>query len=99
MSGVTITTWTCRRCGSQEAVSGIDPPANWVKASFRVLRGGPLKLIGDLCNPCGGYLVSFVHGTDQEDIARDAATDAVLAQINAEVADNMADLLWRTGTW
>lgn len=98
MTHVTTTLWTCTRCGFQETVEGIKQPANWVRACF---RSPPLcadvTAVGDLCNPCGGYLVSFVNGTDAADIARDQATDRVLAEINDQVAADMADRIWRTG--
>ncbi len=99
MTYVTTTLWTCRRCGAEETVQGTGKPRNWVTAKFVGLNPPTTVTdIGDLCNPCGGHLVSFVHGTDAEDIAKDQATDRMLAEINAEVAAATAERIWRTGS-
>lgn len=96
MSADTTTTWTCRRCGAVEVVEGRGQPPNWVRAYFASPPcSAEHRRIEDLCDPCGGYLVSFVHGTEAEDMARDAETDRILAQIQAEVDDRHADLVWR----
>jgi hypothetical protein len=98
VTAVTTTLWTCRRCGAEETVQGTGRPRNWVTAKFVGLNPPTTVTdIGDLCNQCGGYLVSFVHGTDVEDIARDKATDLALAEVQAQVDADMADEIWRTG--
>ena len=98
MTHVTTTLWTCARCGSEETVAGIKQPVGWVRAYFgSPPLSGDHAAIGDLCNPCGGYLVSFVNGTEVEDMARAEAVDRALVEIQAEVDADMADRLWRTG--
>lgn len=96
MSATTTTTWTCRRCGAVEVIDGTGQPKNWIRVYFTSPpRHAEHRPLNDLCNACGGYLVSFVHGTEVEDMARDAETDRMLAQIQAEVDDRHADLVWR----
>lgn len=73
MSEHTATTWTCSRCGATEVVEGTGQPRLWgrVQLATPPRHAEPLNL-GDLCNDCGGLLVSFVHGTEVEDAAKAA---------------------------
>jgi len=91
VTAVTTTLWTCARCGVQQTTGGNTQPRSWVRAFFtNPPLGVDKQAIGDLCNPCGGYLVSFVHGTEVEDIARDAEVARVVREVDAE-------MLWRSG--
>lgn len=79
MPEATSTVWTCSRCGVTETLvhggGRWAQPKNWLRAFFvtppRASAADCLTLIGDLCNPCGGLLVDFVHGRNiEQEMAR-----------------------------
>jgi hypothetical protein len=78
---VTTTVWTCRRCGVVEECAGTDQPKNWNRVYFASSpRSSEPQPCGYLCNPCGGYLITFVTGGD---VAEAEAKDAELARMLA----------------
>lgn len=88
MSEVTTTTWTCCRCGAVETKPGIEQPETWIRVFFANPPRGAVDKheVGDLCNPCGGYLVDFVHNREQEAIERDRTVAQMMAEIEASIA-------------
>lgn len=86
MTKRTVTTWTCRRCGAEETVVGTGQPKDWSRVYFAVPpEHSEHQALGDLCNPCGGYLVSFVYGTEVEDMRRDGEVARMMAEIESGV--------------
>ena len=91
MSKETVTTWTCNRCGAQEQTKVGDRhqmPANWIAPSYKMLRSKEEQELGHLCNTCGGYLVSFVNGTLEQDMEKDAR----VAELTAKLEETKAEL-------
>jgi hypothetical protein len=80
---VTTTTWTCARCGFVEYVDGIGQPKNWSRFSFATppMSSEP-QPVADLCNPCGGYAVTFLLGGD---VAAEEARDAEVRAMEARL--------------
>lgn len=72
----TTTVWTCTRCGATEEVEGTGQPKNWVRVGFvnppKASWTDNLTTLGDLCNDpkCGGLLVAFMHGNEDDEEAR-----------------------------
>lgn len=86
------TEWTCARCGLQEETDYGQTPDGWVTGGYNTqplsVKSGSSssywKGVDDLCNPCGGYLVDFIHGNERESIARDEEVREILSRITQE---------------
>lgn len=95
MTQETITTWTCERCGAQEQTkqdSRLRAPKGWIEVGFTALLSKHQETIGHLCDPCGGFFVSFVHGTLEEDLEAAAHLAEANRNLNAELLWSGADL-------
>lgn len=86
MSEQTVTTWTCTRCGDVEEEPGNGQPKLWVRVYFATPPRGETRALDDLCNPCGGLLVSFVHGTEVEDAAKEREIAEAIAEVTGDAA-------------
>ncbi len=89
MTSETTTKWTCSRCKKVEVTLNRRRPTNWVQAMFRILReieSAMVEEIGELCNECGGLLVTFVNGGDVE---REERINRMMAEaVTAEAGDD-----------
>lgn len=70
MPELTSTVWTCSRCGTTRHLSGTDQPKDWLRVHYVTPPRGSVsdigRSIGDLCDPCGGFLVDFMTGKNIE---------------------------------
>lgn len=64
MPEVTVTTWTCTRCGGTRELEGRDQPEDWVKVvTLMPPRAAPseAEFLGDLCTDCALALGYFMR--------------------------------------
>lgn len=88
MSERSETTWACSRCGVTEVTPYGQQPPHWTRWWFASPpRGERRDPVGDLCNECGGDLVSFALGNDL-DVERRVEADHLVAW--CEVQDTTA---------
>jgi hypothetical protein len=82
---VTTTVWTCSRCGAVKECDGLGQPGDWIRVYFaNPPKGAEQRPLGYLCDPCGGYLVTFVSGGDvAAEEARNAEYQAMLSAAGA----------------
>lgn len=67
----TTTAWTCTRCGERVVKEGLDQPTTWSRIWYVTPPKGSVgdigHSLGELCDPCGALLVSFMQGKDVDE--------------------------------